>query len=156
MRLYINGEGVEVDAQPDEQLIFVLRDRLGLVGAKHGCGAEQCGACVVLADGEPVYACTVTAAQIAGRQLETVEGLSSDETLTDLQQAFLDENAGQCGFCLAGIVVRAEALLRANARPSRDEICAALDPHLCRCGAHPRIIRAVARASEARAEALSP
>src|SRR6185436_15469016 len=113
--------------------------------AKFGCGTEQCGTCMVLIDGKPEYSCAREVATVAGRSVTTVEGLAAGGALHPLQQAFLDEQAGQCGYCLPGILVSASALLANNPAPSRDEIVAALDPHLCRCGIHTRVIRAVQR-----------
>jgi aerobic-type carbon monoxide dehydrogenase small subunit (CoxS/CutS family) len=127
-------------------LLTVLRDELGLRGTKFGCGTEQCGACMVLIDGKPEYACSREAATVAGRSITTVEGLSSGGPLLALQQAFLDEQAGQCGYCLSGILISASALLAKNSKPSRAEIIMALDPHLCRCGIHNRVVRAVQKA----------
>ena len=146
--LHVNGLPHHLDVDADTPLIFALRQELGCFGAKLGCGTEQCGACVVLADGVPIYACTAQLGDLTGRQIETLEGLANDDgSLHPLQQAFVAENAAQCGFCTAGIIMRAKALLENNANPTRAEIRAALDDHLCRCGAHPRIIRAVARAA---------
>ena len=148
LTLHVNGLPHHLDVDADTPLIFVLREELGCFGAKLGCGAEQCGACVVLADGVPIYACTARVGDLTGKHLETLEGLAHDDgTLHPLQQAFLAENAAQCGYCTAGIMMRAKALLATNPNPTRAEICDALDGHLCRCGAHPRILRAVARAA---------
>ena len=144
--LVVNGKPVHVDGDGTTPLLSVLREQLALRGSRFGCGTEQCGACMVLIDGEPSYACTRAIESVAGRAVITVEGLWADDTLHPLRQAFLDEQAGQCGYCLSGILVSAAALLARNPRPSRAEIAAALDPHLCRCGAHNRILRAVARA----------
>jgi nicotinate dehydrogenase subunit A len=144
--LIVNGEPVHVIGDGAKPLLAVLRDELGLRGSRFGCGTEQCGACMVLIDGEPSYACSREIDSVAGRAVTTVEGLWSDDTLHPLRQAFLDEQAGQCGYCLSGILISAAALLARNPRPSRAEIAAALDGHLCRCGAHNRILRAVARA----------
>jgi nicotinate dehydrogenase subunit A len=146
--LIVNGRSVHVDTDGTKPLLSVLRDELALRGSRFGCGTEQCGACMVLIDGEPAYSCTRAIESVAGRTVTTVEGLWSDDTLRPLRQAFLDEQAGQCGYCLSGILVSAAALLARNPRPSRAEIASALDPHLCRCGAHNRILRAVARAGE--------
>jgi nicotinate dehydrogenase subunit A len=145
--LNINGKAVHVHGDGTKPLLSVLRDELGLRGSRFGCGTEQCGACMVLIDGEPSYSCARAVESIAGKTVTTVEGLSSDRALSPLQQAFLDEQAGQCGYCLSGILISASALLARNPRPSRGEIAAALDRHLCRCGVHNRIIRAVARAA---------
>ena len=149
MDLIVNGRSVHVDTDGTKPLLSVLRDELALRGSRFGCGTEQCGACMVLIDGEPSYACSREIESVAGRAVTTVEGLWYDDTLHPLRQAFLDEQAGQCGYCLSGILISAAALLARNPRPSRAEIAAALDGHLCRCGAHNRILRAVARASAA-------
>ena len=142
----VNGKTVHVDTDGTTPLLSVLRDELALRGSRFGCGTEQCGACMVLIDGEPSYACSREIESVAGRTVTTVEGLWSNDRLHPLRQAFLDEQAGQCGYCLSGILISAAALLARNPRPSRAEIAAALDRHLCRCGAHNRILRAVARA----------
>lgn len=148
MNLNINGHSHALNVDPETSLIFVLRNDLNLMGAKLGCGLEQCGSCVVLADGKPVYSCTRTVADLQGTNIETVEGLAQAEALHPVQQAFLEENAAQCGYCTAGIIMRVIALLRDNPDPSTEEVNAALDAHLCRCGAHPRVLRAVARAAK--------
>jgi nicotinate dehydrogenase subunit A len=145
--LIVNGEPVHVDGDGTRPLLAVLRDELALRGSRFGCGTEECGACMVLIDGEPSFSCTRAIESLAGKAVTTVEGLSSDGALSPLQQAFLDEQAGQCGYCLSGILISATALLAHNSRPSRSEIAAALDRHLCRCGVHNRIMRAVARAA---------
>lgn len=145
--LTINGRLQEVEASGPTPLLDVLRNHLGLKGTRYGCGLEQCGACMVLVDGEAVYSCSREAETFQGRSIVTVEGLSVDGALHPLQQAFLDEQAGQCGYCLSGMLMAAKALLDRNPSPSRAEIVEALDANLCRCGAHPRILRAVARAA---------
>ncbi|NIP15611.1 MAG: 2Fe-2S iron-sulfur cluster binding domain-containing protein [Pseudomonadales bacterium] len=145
--LTVNGIPVTTDADPATPLIFVLRNDLGLFGAKLGCGLEQCGSCLVLVDGEPVYSCTASLDSLGGQEIETVESLSRDGQPDALQQAFLDENAAQCGYCTAGIIMAAKALLARKPDPSRADIVEALEAHLCRCGAHPRIIRAIQRAA---------
>jgi nicotinate dehydrogenase subunit A len=119
------------------------------MGTRYGCGLEQCGCCMVLVDGQPIHACTREVGMVAGRTVTTVEGLGTPDKLHPLQQAFLDEQAGQCGYCLSGIIMSAKALIDRNPNPSRSEIVAALDKHLCRCGTHQRILRAVERAAEA-------
>ena len=149
LRFVVNGRAVEIDADADAPLLEVLRNGLGLRGSRFGCGLEQCGACMVLLDGEPVYACTLAAGAAAGRNVVTVEGLGTPAKPHPLQAAFLEEQAGQCGYCLSGILIAAKALLDRNPDPSRTEIAAALDRNLCRCGAHNRIMRAVARAAAA-------
>ncbi|MET0629993.1 MAG: (2Fe-2S)-binding protein [Xanthobacteraceae bacterium] len=145
--LVVNGRTVHVDGDGTTPLLSVLREQLALRGSRFGCGTEQCGACMVLIDEEPSYSCARDVATVAGKAITTVEGLSRNGALHPLQQAFLDEQAGQCGYCLSGILISAAALLARNPRPSRSEIAAALDPHLCRCGMHNRVIRAVERAS---------
>ncbi|MBM3649461.1 MAG: (2Fe-2S)-binding protein [Alphaproteobacteria bacterium] len=147
--LTVNGQSRTVEAPPAATLLDVLRNQLGLMGTRYGCGLEQCGCCMVLVDGEPAYACTREAGSVAGRAVTTVEGLGTAERPHPVQQAFLDEQAGQCGYCLSGIVMSTKALLDRNPDPSRAEIVAALDKHLCRCGAHQRILRAVERAATA-------
>ena len=145
--LTLNGRPVLIAAPETALLIDVLRNRLDLKGTRYGCGLEQCGSCTVLLDGEPIYACSREIGTVAGRSLTTIEGLGSVDQPHPLQQAFLDEQAGQCGYCLAGILMRAKALLDRNPSPSRAEIAEALDKNLCRCGAHPRIMRAVEKAA---------
>ncbi len=148
----VNGRAVSVAADPDTPLLDVLRNHLGLVGPKFGCGLEQCGCCMVLIDGEPVKSCGKALSTAAGKAVVTVEGLGSPEQPHPLQQAFLDEQAGQCGYCLAGILVSAKALLDKNPAPTRREIALALDDNICRCGSHVRILRAVERAAAAMRE----
>ncbi|NQV60275.1 MAG: (2Fe-2S)-binding protein [Alphaproteobacteria bacterium] len=145
--IIVNGAAKQVEAAPSLPLIYALRNELGLTGTRYGCGLEQCGCCMVLIDDEPAYACTRTMDTVAGRAVLTVEGLGGAANPHPLQQAFLDEQAGQCGYCLSGILISAKALLDRNPKPSRDQIVAALDGHLCRCGAHTRIIRAIGRAA---------
>ena len=145
----LNGRPVSVASGGTAPLLSVLRDELSLHGAKFGCGTEQCGACMVLIDGKPEYSCAREIATVAGKTITTVEGLSHDGALHPLQQALLDEQAGQCGYCLSGILISAAALLETNSTPSRADIIAALDPHLCRCGIHNRVIRAVQKAATA-------
>jgi aerobic-type carbon monoxide dehydrogenase small subunit (CoxS/CutS family) len=144
----VNGKSVAIETDGSAPLLSVLRDELGLRGSKFGCGTEQCGACMVLIDGKPEHSCAREIGSIADRRVTTVEGLGRDGELHPLQHAFLEEQAGQCGYCLAGILISAAALLERNPTPSRDDIIAALDPHLCRCGIHNRAIRAVQKAGE--------
>jgi aerobic-type carbon monoxide dehydrogenase small subunit (CoxS/CutS family) len=144
--LIVNGKSVHVQGDGTKPLLAILRNELGLRGSRFGCGTEQCGACMVLIDGEPSFSCARPIESLAGRSVTTVEGLAAGGSLSPLQQAFLDEQAGQCGYCLSGIWISAAALLARNPRPARSEIAAALDRHLCRCGVHNRIMRAVARA----------
>jgi len=145
--LSVNGNAVRVAAEATTPLLDVLRNQLDLKGTRYGCGLEQCGSCIVLLDGEPVYACSREIGTVAGRSVTTIEGLGSAARPHPLQQAFLDEQAGQCGYCLSGIIMSAKALLDRNPSPTRADIVMALDKHLCRCGAHPRMLRAVEKAA---------
>jgi len=148
VELTVNGRPVRVAVAHDEvPLLEVLRNGLRLTGTRFGCGLEQCGCCIVLIDGKPEKSCARPIATVAGRQVTTIEGLGTPQAPHPLQQAFLDEQAGQCGYCLSGILLSAKALLDRNPSPSRAEIARALDDNLCRCGAHNRIIRAVKRAA---------
>jgi nicotinate dehydrogenase subunit A len=146
IRLAVNGRGVSIVSSGTTPLLSVLRDELNLRGSKYGCGTEQCGACMVLIDGKPEYSCSREIGTVAGKSITTVEGLSANGGMHPLQQALLDEQAGQCGYCLSGILISAAALLEKNPTPSRADVIAALDPHLCRCGIHNRVIRAVQKA----------
>jgi len=153
--LSVNGRPVSVAADVDTPLLDVLRNHLGLVGTKFGCGAEQCGSCMVLVDGRPEKSCGTALSTVAGKAVVTIEGIGTPQQPHPLQQAFLDEQAGQCGYCLAGILISAKALLDRNPSPSRREIAAALDDNICRCGSHPRILRAIERAARQMREGAS-
>ena len=142
-----NGKQHRVGAAETVSLLEVLRNHLGLMGTRYGCGLEQCGCCMVLVDGQPAYSCTREVGTVAGRDVTTIEGLGTTAKPHPLQRAFLDEQAGQCGYCLSGILISAKALLDRNPNPSRADIVTALDKHLCRCGAHQRILNAVERAA---------
>ena len=149
--LTVNGRpwALPDDIAPETPLLDILRNTLRLTGTRFGCGLEQCGACMVLVDGAPVQSCNAALDAVAGKEITTIEGLAGDGgTLHPLQQAFLDEQAGQCGYCLSGILMSAKALLDQNPNPSRHEIAAALDDNLCRCGSHVRILTAVERAAK--------
>ncbi len=146
-RIELNGKPVTVDAEADTPLLYVLRDDLKLNGAKFGCGLGQCGACSVLVDGEAVYSCQVPIGVLEGKKVTTLEGLGTAERPGRMQQAFIEEQAAQCGYCIPGFIMRAEALLRKTAHPSDEQIRAALQGNLCRCGTHIRIYRAVKRAA---------
>jgi len=143
--LHVNGEQHLVDVAPTRRLLAVLREDLALTGAKHGCGEGACGACAVLLDGRAVVSCLLPVAAAEGRELTTIEGL--DETAAALQEAFVEEDALQCGFCTPGQIVSASALLAAVDRPDREEIRTAMAGNICRCGAYPKIERAILRAS---------
>jgi nicotinate dehydrogenase subunit A len=144
----VNGKAVSVSpANEETPLLNVLRNELGLMGTRFGCGLEQCGCCTVLIDGQPEKSCAKPLWSVAGKTVTTVEGLGSEAKPHPLQQAFLDEQAGQCGYCLSGILVSAKALLDANPTPTRAQIAQALDGNICRCGSHNRILRAVEKAA---------
>ena len=145
----VNGRPVTVTADGDTPLLDILRNHLGLLGTKFGCGQEQCGCCMVLIDDRPEKSCGKALSTVAGKAIITIEGLGTQERPHPLQQAFLDEQAGQCGYCLSGILISAKALLDRNPAPSRAEIADALDDNICRCGSHVRILRAVERAARA-------
>ena len=145
--LIVNGSSVSVVADGETPLLDALRNHLGLKGTKFGCGLEQCGCCMVLIDGKPEKSCGKSLAAVAGKAIVTIEGMGTPDRPHPLQQAFLDEQAGQCGYCLPGILISAKALLDRNPSPSRVQIAEALDDNICRCGSHVRIIRAVERAA---------
>jgi aerobic-type carbon monoxide dehydrogenase small subunit (CoxS/CutS family) len=144
----INSKQIAVDLPEKTALLSMLRNELGLSGPKLGCGEGECGACMVLVNGKPQTSCNLPLWAVQGHEVTTLEGLGQDGKPHALQQAFMDENAGQCGYCLSGILISASALLRQTPLPTRAQICQALDTHLCRCGAHERIIRAVQRAAK--------
>jgi nicotinate dehydrogenase subunit A len=146
--LRVNGEEREIDVPRRTTLLAALRDELGLTGARYGCGVNQCGACYVLVDDRAVASCVLSVEQVAG-EVTTVEGLARGEALSSLQQAFVDEDAMQCGYCTSGMLISATALLRADSRPSDAAVRDALAPNLCRCGVYTRAIRAIKRAAEA-------
>lgn len=143
----VNGRAASVTADADTPLLHVLRNELGLMGTRFGCGLEQCGCCMVLIDGKPEKSCARPISTVAGKAVTTMEGLGTPEHPHPLQQAFIDEQAGQCGYCLGGILISAKALLERNPSPSRAEIALALDDNICRCGTHNRILRAVEKAA---------
>jgi nicotinate dehydrogenase subunit A len=147
MRLHVNGQDHDVDVDPDTPLLYVLREELGLNAAKYGCGMGQCGACTVLIDSQAAFSCVTPVLALEDKRVVTLENLGSTTNPGPLQQAFIDEQAAQCGYCIAGMIMRAEALLRRNLTPTDAEIRAAMQPNLCRCGTHMRILRAVRRAA---------
>ena len=146
--LHVNGRPEQVDADPATPLLYVLRDDLRLNGAKFGCGLGQCGACTVLVDGVAARACVIPAAGVAGRTITTLEGLSNANGLHAVQQAFIDAQAAQCGYCLNGMIMTTVALLAETARPTDVQIRQALSGNLCRCGTHVEIVNAVRRAAD--------
>jgi nicotinate dehydrogenase subunit A len=148
LRIRVNGSAHEVAAEPDTPLLQVLRNDLALNAPKFGCGLGQCGACTVHIDGAPRRACVTNVGTVVGKSVVTLEGLGTPERPHPLQQAFIDEQAAQCGYCINGMIMRAAALLAEKPRPTRDEITGALASNLCRCGTHMRIVRAIARAAE--------
>lgn len=146
-RLNVNGAESEIQAGPDTPLLYALRNDLDLKGTRFGCGSGQCGACFVLIDGHATPACDTPLWSVAGKSITTVEGLGGSGELGPLQEAFLAEQAAQCGYCTSGILISAAALLARNPKPTEGEVRAALDRNLCRCGSHNRMVRAVLRAA---------
>ncbi len=146
--LMVNGQMHNVEADPDTPLLYILRDHLELNAAKYGCGLGQCGACTVMVDGTAVFSCVMPILLVEGRKITTLEGLGTVDKPAPIQQAFIEEQAAQCGFCIAGMMMRAQALLQKNPNASDGDIRRALESHLCRCGTHMRILKAVNRAAK--------
>lgn len=146
--LSVNGRRHAIDSDPDTPLLYVLRDELNLNAAKYGCGLGQCGACTVIVDGVAVFSCVTPVVMLEEREIVTVEGLGTLDEPSPMQRAFMEEQAAQCGYCIAGMMMRAQALLQRNPNATDDDIRAALEPNLCRCGTHMRILRAVRRAAD--------
>lgn len=154
VKLNVNGAEYSVTAEPDTPLLYILRNDLKLMGTRFGCGLGQCGSCSVLIEGKNVPSCDTPLWAAVGKRITTIEGMGTSERLHPLQQAFIDEQAAQCGYCVSGIVISAKALLDKNPNPNEDDIRAALDGNLCRCGTHNRFIRAIQRvAREAKGSA---
>jgi len=147
MTLKVNGIDHQIDADPDTPLLYVLRDDIKLNAAKFGCGLGQCGSCTVIVDGKAVLSCVTPLLLLEGKQVTTLEGLGTLEVPAPIQRAFMEEQAAQCGYCIAGMMMRAQALLQRNSKPTDEQIRSELEPNLCRCGTHMRILRAVHRAS---------
>jgi nicotinate dehydrogenase subunit A len=145
--LNVNGQDHALDIDPSTPLLYVLRGELGLNGAKFGCGLAQCGACTVMLDREAVFSCVIPASAAQGRRITTVEGLGTAQAPGRLQRAFETEQAAQCGYCIAGMIMRAQALLAQTPRPTEAQIRTHMQPNLCRCGTHMRILRAIRRAA---------
>lgn len=143
IRFKLNGTAIELPVPPHWTLLRLLREKLGLTGTKEGCGIGECGACTVLLDGLPVHSCLVLAPKVEGREVETIEGLGSRESLHPLQQSFIDHGAVQCGFCIPGILMSSKALLKANPHPTKDEVKEAISGHLCRCTGYHQIVEAI-------------
>jgi aerobic-type carbon monoxide dehydrogenase small subunit (CoxS/CutS family) len=141
----VNGRPQKLDTEPNRSLLEVLREDLGLTGTKYGCGEGQCGACTVLVDGEPTFSCMTPITNVDGEAIQTIEGLSSGEGLHLVQEAFLTENAFQCGYCTPGMILAVVGMLKANPRPTEAEIESWLEEHLCRCCGYPAILAAVRR-----------
>ena len=151
LTITVNGQPHPVAATPDTPLLYVLRNELHLHAAKFGCGLSQCGACTVLQDGKAIRSCVTPVSSVAGSQITTLEGLGTAEHPHPIQQAFITEQAAQCGYCIPGMMMTAAGLLESNPTPSQDEIVQAMDGNLCRCGTHVRIMRAIQRAAGANA-----
>jgi len=149
MRLNVNGLTHDVDAEPETSLLEVLRDDLALTGTKYGCGESQCGACTVLVDGNPTHACVTPLSELDGASVTTIESLEHQGKLHPIQQAFLDEGAMQCAYCVPGMIMAAAGLLRKNSHPTRDEIVTHMAGNICRCGGYPRMVAAIERAAAA-------
>ncbi len=147
MELRVNGRGVTIPDEGDRSLLAVLREELGLTGSKYGCGEGQCGACTVLIDGSPARSCITPAKAAAGRHITTIEGLETEGRLHPVQQAFLDADAMQCGYCTAGMIIASVALLKNHPNPTGEDIRRGLEGSICRCGTYPRIAEAVKRAA---------
>jgi len=148
MKLTVNDSIRTVETDPDTPLLYVLRDDLELHAAKYGCGLGQCGACTVIVDDKAVFSCVTPISLLEGRRITTLEGLGTVERPAPIQKAFIEEQAAQCGYCIAGMMMRAQALLLRDPNPTDSVIRAALEPHLCRCGTHMRIVKAIRRAAE--------
>jgi aerobic-type carbon monoxide dehydrogenase small subunit (CoxS/CutS family) len=147
IRFKLNGRETELVTDPNQLLLWVLRNHFGLTGTKYGCGIGFCGACTVLIDNEPVRSCITPVSDVAGKSVVTIEGLAAGDKLHPVQQAFIDHDALQCGFCTPGMIMTAAGVLGKNPSPSREEIISGMEDNLCRCGAHKRIIEAVADAA---------
>lgn len=145
--LKVNGKSHQIDADPSTPLLYVLRNELALHGPKFGCGLGQCGACTVHVDGRATFSCILPIAAIGAREITTTEGLFENGKPNKLQQAFIDEEAAQCGYCISGMVMRAQELLKVKPKPTNDEILNHMRPNLCRCGTHAAILRAIKRAA---------
>jgi nicotinate dehydrogenase subunit A len=148
LKLTLNGASRTIQSSPDTPLLYVLRNECGLNAAKYGCGLGQCGACTVIIDGEAVFSCITPVMLAENRKVTTLEGLGTADHPGKLQEAFIEEQAAQCGYCIPGMMMRAQALLDRTPDVSEEEIRAELEPHLCRCGTHMRILRAILRAAK--------
>jgi len=149
MELTVNGTAYQIEVDAEQRLLGVLRDVLDLTGSKYGCGEGECGACTVLVDGTPIRACLSSVGEAVGKQITTIEGLAQDGRLHPLQEAFLEVDAFQCGYCTPGLIVSGVALLNSNPAPTRREVVAFMEGHVCRCGTYPRILAAINKAADA-------
>lgn len=147
MDITVNGRYLSVAADPETPLLYVLRNEAGCKGVRYGCGAGQCGTCMVIIEGKPVQSCDVPVSAVVGKSIQTIEGIGTMDHPHPLQRAFVEEQAAQCGYCVTGIIMSAKALLDVNNNPSDDELKQALAKNLCRCGTHQRIMRAIKRAA---------
>ena len=154
--LQVNGRMHRVDADADTPLLYVLRDHLRMNGAKFGCGLGQCGACTVIVDGKAIFSCVTPISVLGGRAIRTIEGLGSERDPGPLQRAFIEEQAAQCGYCIAGMIMRAQALLDRTPSPTDAQIRQHMAPNLCRCGTHMRILRAIRRVADVGKSAATP
>lgn len=152
IRFTLNEKAISLDADPARRVVDLIREDLSLTGTKEGCGAGECGACSILVDGEQRLSCLMIAAQLDGRSIVTIEGLSGAENLHPLQEAFIEKGAVQCGFCTPGMIIAASALLKNNPQPSRDDIRRGLAGNLCRCTGYTKIVDAVAQAAREKME----
>lgn len=148
IELIVNGVRKTVDVEPNELLINVLREKLGLTGTKYGCGIGECGACTVMVDGEPVLSCLTLAIEVSGKQITTIEGIAKDGRLDPVQEAFIEEGAIQCGYCTPGFIITAKTLLREKPNPTREEIIEYIKGNLCRCTGYINIVKAIQKAAE--------
>ncbi|MEM3742850.1 MAG: (2Fe-2S)-binding protein [Nitrososphaerota archaeon] len=144
----VNGVRRVIDVEPNELLINVIREKLGLTGTKYGCGIGECGACTVIVDSKPVLSCLTLAVEVAGREITTIEGVAKNGRLDPVQEAFVEEGAVQCGYCTPGFIIMAKALLEENKNPSRQEIIEYIKGNLCRCTGYINIVKAIQKASE--------
>lgn len=147
LEIQVNGLAHRIDADPDTPLLYALRNQLGLHGAKYGCGLGQCGACTVIVDGQATFSCVLPIAAVGTRAVRTIESLGSAAQPGPLQKAFLDKQAAQCGYCIAGMIMRAQAFLEKNPAPTDAQVRVAMEPNLCRCGTHMRILAAIQQAA---------
>lgn len=152
MKLRVNGEDVNVSCTPDTPLLYAIRNDLGLVGSRYGCGAGYCGACTVLVDGEPTASCDVPVEAVVDQDIVTIEGLSAGGAMHPVQKKFLELQAAQCGYCITGIIVTAVALIDSMGQPTRAQVDEALEANLCRCGAHTRIVDAILQTCDERVD----